>query len=255
VALITGASSGIGKEMAYIHAEKGGDLVLVARRGEALLAIKEDIEAKHGVFVTVEQMDLTQKGMVAILQKKLNALHISVDFLVNNAGFGGVCSFHEGDMSTYSNMITLNIHVLTELTHYFLPRMLANGEGRILQVASVAGYVPGPYQAVYFATKAYVLSLSEALWKETEGTGVTVTALCPGAVHTEFAEVANATNAPGFAKARVSPRNVAKMGYEGMVKGERVVITEASNRMMAKIVSLLPRTKLLSMVATAMRPQ
>lgn len=225
VALITGASSGIGKDLAYVHAEKGKDLVIVARREEQLQKLKDEIEAKHKVSVKVIAKDLIMEGASKEIYDELEKEGIVVEYLINNAGFGGHGYFHEQDPDLQRNMITLNVTALTDMTRLFLPKMIERNSGRILNVASTAGYIPGPLQAVYFATKAYVLSLSQGIAGELMDTNVTSTALCPGAVKTEFAEQADLEDTPLFEKAK-SSRSVAEFGYHAMMKGKTDVINE-----------------------------
>ncbi|GAB5409858.1 MAG: SDR family oxidoreductase [Balneolaceae bacterium] len=225
VALITGASSGIGKDLAFVHAEKGKDLVIVARRKEQLEELKKELESKHNVAVKVIAKDLIAEGASQEIYDELEKEGIDVEYLINNAGFGGHGRFHEQDSDFQQQMITLNISSLTEMNRLFLPAMIARDSGRILNVASTAGYIPGPLQAVYFATKAYVLSLSQGIAGELMGTKVTSTALCPGAVKTEFMEVAN-LEGTDLTKGMKSSRSVAEFGYDAMMKGKTDVINE-----------------------------
>ena len=190
-ALVTGASAGIGEEIARVHAEQGGDLILVARRQDRLDALAASIAQEHGVRVDVIAMDLSKTGAAKRLYTKVQEMGLVVDVLVNNAGLGAHGSFHESDLKRQTQMLQVNITALTELTHLFVQDMVDRGAGRILNVGSTAGFLPGPLQAVYYATKAYVNSFSQAIANELEGTGVTVTVLCPGPVATEFQEVAD----------------------------------------------------------------
>lgn len=233
VGLITGASSGIGKELARLHAERQRDLVVVARRQEALLELKEELESKHGVAVRVIAKDLTTSGAVEEIFGELTEEGIVVDYLFNNAGFGGRGRFREQSWSMLHGMIDLNIKAVTELTHRFLPGMVERGRGRILNTSSTAGFMPGPMQAVYFATKAYVNSFSQAVASEVENSGVSVTALCPGAVKTEFGEVADMDDTSMFENAK-SARYTAEKGYEAMEAGKLEVITETGLKVMIK---------------------
>ena len=225
VALITGASSGIGRELARIHASHNRDLVVVARREDELHELKRELEGAHRCTVRVMAADLTAKGACAKLVKALDQDGVFVEYLCNNAGFGAKGQFHEQKWSTLEGMIKLNITALTELTHRLLPAMVKYGEGRVLNTSSTAGFMPGPLQAVYFATKAYVNSFSKAVASELEGTGVTVTALCPGAVKTEFADTAGMSDSKLFEGAK-SARYTAERGYAAMEAGELEVITE-----------------------------
>lgn len=240
-ALITGASSGIGKELAHIHAERGGDLVIVARNNEALLALKQELETAHGISVFVIVADLSEANAAADICATLEREHIVVEYLINNAGIGGHGAFQERKAEEDSAMIALNCQALTELTHGILPGMMKRKHGKILNLASTAAYVPGPLQAVYYATKAYVLSLSEALAEELEGTHVTVTALCPGPVKTGFATASKSEDLFAF-KHGTDARVVAKRGYDAMMKGKRIVFDKYRYFFVLRfLVPLLPR--------------
>lgn len=222
-AVVTGASSGIGAELARIHAERGGDLVVVARRQELLEEFKGKWENSYGVTVHVLAKDLTQADAPRQIHDELQSRGVQVDYLINNAGFGNRGFFHEQDWAQNEAMIKLNILALTALTRVFLPQMIDRGSGRILNIASMAGFVPGPLQAVYYASKAYVISLSEALANELADTGVTVTVLCPGPTETEFTRRAEMKGVRLLEK-MASPRQVAQTGYDAMLKGKTVVV-------------------------------
>ena len=225
VALITGASSGIGLELARVHASRGGDLILVARRLDRLNEIKDELHEKFGIEVEVVDMDLARDNAGKELFEEIKSRELHVDILVNNAGFGGHGYFYEREWSRDHDMILLNILTLTELTRMFLPEMVERGSGRILNVAS------GPFQAVYYATKAYVLSFSEAIASELDGSGVTVTALCPGPTRTEFEEVANVAGSKAF-MIQASVESVARYGYKSMLKGRAVAVPGSANRLL-----------------------
>lgn len=240
-ALITGASSGIGAELARLHAATGGDLVLVARRVDRLQELKQELEAAHGISVTAIGEDLAAAGAAAKLFAATESAGIQVDVLINNAGFGGHGKFHERPLAREQDMMQLNMVTLTELTHMYLQGMVSRHHGKILNVASTASFMPGPLQAVYYATKAYVLSLSQAIAEELSDTGVTVTALCPGAVATGFVAEANLENVAIFDKA-ATPASVARCGYDAMQKGKLVVINEAKLHFLLNwVIPLLPR--------------
>lgn len=222
-ALVTGASSGIGAALARVHAEHGGDLVVVARRQERLEELKKELEQAHGVTVHVLTKDLTQDDAPREIHDELHSRGARVDYLINNAGMGNRGLFHEQDWAQNETLIRLNVLALTALTRVFLPQMIEQGGGRILNMASMAGFVPGPLQAVYYASKAYVISFSEAIANELAGTGVSVTVLCPGPVETEY------THRPEMqgvrlTKLAVPPRQVAEAGYRAMLKGRTVVV-------------------------------
>ncbi|MEM9707108.1 MAG: SDR family oxidoreductase [Pseudomonadota bacterium] len=222
LALITGASSGIGYELAKIHAKNGGDVLLVARRLDRLNALKAELEGAHKVSVDVLAEDLSDEGAAQRIFDHASTLRSPVEFLINNAGFGGRGLFVERDWASDRDMIQVNIIALSALTRLFLPGMISRQSGRILNVSSPAGELPGPMQAVYFASKAFVTSFSLALTEETRGAGVTVTALLPGATASEFAQTADMEKTPLFVNA-ASPKNVAETGYAAMMAGRMKV--------------------------------
>lgn len=246
VALITGASSGIGKDLAHIHAEKGGDLVVVARRKEKLQDLKNTLESEYDNNVTVIPKDLIEPGACEEIFDFVSQSDIEVDYLINNAGFGGHGKFHEQDMELQQRMIDLNIKALTKLTRLFLPGMVQRNQGRILQVASTAGLIPGPLQAVYFATKSYVLSLSQAIAEEVSDTKVTSTALCPGATETEFVKQANLEGTKLIESGMETSRSVAEKGYKAMIRGKLIEITDLKLQLTLDwVVPLMPRSMVL----------
>ncbi|MBM3431265.1 MAG: SDR family oxidoreductase, partial [Bacteroidetes bacterium] len=200
-ALITGASSGIGKELAIIHASKGGNLVLIARREKELQELRGQIIESFNVTVHIFPIDLTEQEAVSSVVKFLSEKQITIDVLMNNAGFGGYGLFVDRSISKDLNMVELNIKTLIALTHAVLPSMKKQGSGFILNTASTAGFLPGPLQATYFATKAFVVSFTEAISYELKDTGISVTALCPGPVKTEFEKTAGMDGGNFFEKA------------------------------------------------------
>ncbi len=241
-ALITGASGGIGLELAKIHAAGGGDLVLVARRLDVLEGIKNDLEKQYGIQVIVLAKDLTQDAAPQEIYDELNAKGIKIDYLINNAGFGDQGLFYQQDVRKNEDMIAVNVRALMVLTRLFLPECVARGSGRILNVASTAGFLPGPLSSVYYATKAFVVSFTEALSNEFAGTGVTITALCPGPVATGFAATANFDGSKLFATGVASAYTVALCGYRGMMKGKTLVFNDWKLKFLLKwIVPFLPR--------------
>jgi len=248
-ALITGASTGIGKELAIIHAEKGGDLVIVARNKVKLEELKTELEKKYSVKVMVIAKDLGTPSAPKEIFDEVKKAGIKVDFLINNAGFGGVGKFHEREWELDLAMINLNIIALTTLTRLFLPDFVKRNEGRILNVSSTASLLPGPLQAVYFATKAYVTYFSNALAEELSDTNITVTALLPGATETEFGRVSGMDKTSMFQKT-ASARTVADDGYNGMLKGKLDVITGVTfaQRIMFAMVPFVPKKMLLKQV-------
>jgi len=246
VALITGASSGIGKDLAQIHAEKGGDLIIIARREEKLNTLKQELESTYDTEVRVVVKDLTNSNACEDIYSEVSESGIEVEYLINNAGFGGHGKFHEQDPDYQQQMIDLNIKALTKLTRLFLPEMVERNSGRIMQVASTAGLIPGPLQAVYFATKSYVLSLSQAIAEEVSDTNVTCTALCPGATETEFVEQANLEGTNLIESGMEKSRSVAEKGYNAMVKGKLIEITDIKLKITLDwIVPLMPRKMVL----------
>ena len=249
VALITGASSGIGKEFATIHAEQGGDLIIVARSEGKLNALKADLEQKHGVQVKVIVKDLGQVQAVQEVYDEVKKAGIQVDYLINNAGFGGRGKFHERDWANDLAMINLNVIALTALTRFFLPDFVKRNSGKILNVSSTASLMAGPLQAVYFATKAYVTSFSNALAGELYDTKVTVTALLPGATETEFANVSGMDKTELF-KNTFSARSVADDGYQAMLNGDLDVLSglSFSQKITMKAIPFVPKKILLGQV-------
>ena len=237
VALITGASSGIGKDFATIHAGNSGDLVIIARREDKLIELKKELEAKHGITVLIIAKDLSLPESPKEVYDELKSKNIEIDILINNAGFGGVGKFHERNWEKDAQMIDLNVRALTELTRRFLPDMVTRKKGRVLNVASTAALLPGPLQAVYFASKAYVRSFSLAIASELDGTGVTVTALLPGATATEFGSTSGMDKTSMFSKP-FSSMVVANTGYDAMLKGKletKAGLTFGQKAMMAML--------------------
>jgi short-subunit dehydrogenase len=246
-ALVTGASAGIGIELARLHAERGGDLVLVARRRDRLDALARELRSAHAVRVEVITADLSRSGAARRLAAKLSEKGLAIDALINNAGLGAHGPFHESDLARQQQMLQVNIVALTELTHLLLPGMVERGHGRVLNVGSTAGFLPGPLQAVYYASKAFVNSFSQALANELSGTGVTVTALCPGPVATEFQDVAGMQGVKGFDFA-ADARSVAECGYRAMEKGRLLAVNDPRLRVLLEgIVPFIPRRPLLWM--------
>lgn len=246
VALVTGASSGIGLELAKLFARDGHDLVLVARRGAKLQELAEALTDRYDVQATVIAADLADPSAPAEIARRVAAADLDVQFLVNNAGFGLAGEFTRTDATTELRMIQVNGAALTHLTKLFLPAMLAEHHGAILNVASTAGFVPGPLMAVYYATKAYVISFSEALAEELRNSGVTVTVLCPGVTRTEFQERAGIDlEARQLQRGWVADAaSVARAGYDGMRRGKRLVIPGFINKVMVAATRLASRALL-----------
>lgn len=242
VALITGGSSGIGQELAKIHARDGGDLILVARRKERLEAFKEELLKKYpemNVLIIVQ--DLSEPNAVEKVYNTVKESGLQVDYLINNAGYGGHDFFHERSWEKHEAMIQVNIMALTHLTRLFLDDMVKRRSGKILNVASTAGFAPGPLQAVYYATKGYVISFSEALSNELKDYNISVTVLCPGATDTEFFIVADTKETRAFKRPIASPVDVAEKGYSGMKKGKTVVIPTFGDKILVFLSRVTPR--------------
>lgn len=253
--MVTGASSGIGEQLARQLASRGHNLILVARREDRLRSLAGELERLHGVQTRVIAADLEDREQVDRLPARIAEEGLDVEVLVNNAGFSTVGDVHSNP-DRQLGMVRVNVEALTALTSAFLPGMTERGRGAVLNVASVAGFQPIPAQAVYAATKAFVLSFSQATAVELKDTGVSMTALCPGPVATEFVEVA------GFKKSKeqMAPSmlwstadDVAKSGIEGMEKGKRVVIPGVGNRATAMFGYYSPRALVLGPMASIYR--
>lgn len=248
VALVTGASAGIGRELARILAREGHDLVLVARREPELTALAAELKEKYAADSRVITADLSKARAVQTLVKELGPT-AEIDVLVNNAGFGGHGAFWEREREADLRQIAVNVTALTDLTRLLLPGMVQRRRGRILNVASTAAFQPGPFMAVYYATKAYVLSFSQALAEELSGTGVTVTTLCPGVTDTEFQQVAGAEDLRlNTGPLSMSATSVAEAAYKGMQRGRLLVIPGPHNKLGAHATRLAPRRVILKVV-------
>ena len=227
VALITGASSGLGKAFAEIHAKRGGDLVIVARSTDKLNELKSKLEENYKVGVYVLTKDLSEIDAAEEIYDELKRKNISVDYLINNAGLGGQGYFHERTMEQDINLIMVDIIALTKLTKLYLRDFVKRGNGKILNVSSTAALMPaGPLQAVYYAAKSYVTALSEGIWQEIQGTGVTITTLMPGGMDTGFAKASNLENTALAKEMTFSPEVVAQDGYNAMLNGNMEVISK-----------------------------
>ena len=241
-ALVTGASSGIGLELAQLLARDRHDLVLVARSRERLETVARGLAEEFGVRAVVLAADLSEPGAPVAIAEDLRQRAITVEVLVNDAGFGAQGYFATIPLEEQLAMIWVNVAALTHLTGLFLPAMLERRSGRILNVASTAAFQPGPLMAVYYATKAYVLSFSEALASETAGTGVTVTALCPGPVPTEFQKRAGTEKGLLITGPLALPaREVAEAGYRGLRRGRPIVVPGLGNRVLMQALRISPR--------------
>ena len=248
LALITGASSGIGKELARIHASKNGDLILVARRIEELKKLKLELEEQFKIKVWVIEQDLTATNAAKEVYEFTKSNQLEVDYLFNNAGFGGHGFFVDRPIAKDLEMIDLNVRALVELSHLFLQDMKIRKAGKILNTASTAGFLPGPLQATYFATKAFVVSFSEALAHELKPHNISVTALCPGPVKTEFEKTAGMTGGNLFEKA-ASAKSTAEKGYRAMEKGKVICISDpVLNILIQYIMPFIPKVIIPGMV-------
>ena len=244
-ALITGASGGIGLEIAKLFAAGGNNVVLVARTREKLDRLARELESQYPIQATVIGADLAQSSAPDEIYRITQQAGIDIEFLVNNAGFGIRQSFGKTDLKNILEMIQVNMAALTHLTKLFLPAMVARGRGKILNVASTAAFQPGPWMAVYYATKAYVLSLSEALHYELRGTGVSLTVLCPGPTPTGFQKRAgsdDATMMKSKMMTKMDAKHVAEKGYAGLLKNKRVIVPGFVNQLLAAGSNIGPRS-------------
>jgi len=247
-ALITGASNGIGYELAKVHAEKGDNLVLIARSKNKLDELKKELEKKHRIQVHTIGKDLSVAGAAAEVYDEVKQNNISIDYLINNAGLGDIGLFANCDWKKQENMINLNITALAHFTRLYLPDMIKQGSGKILNVASTAAFQPGPTMSVYFATKAFVLSFSEAVNEEVRDKGITVTALCPGSTESGFHAAAIGDNKELKERRLPSSRKIAEFGYRAMMKGKSVAIPGLMNSIMATSVRFIPRALMVKAV-------
>ncbi|MEA5576669.1 SDR family oxidoreductase [Anabaena sp. UHCC 0451] len=241
-ALITGSASGIGYQLAYIFASENYNLVLVDRNEFKLLEVADNLKEKFHILVKTIVKDLSISTSPEEIFTELQETGIHVDILVNNAGFGTYGLFNETSLKSELEMLQVNLVCLTHLTKLFLKDMVKRGKGKILNVASAAAFQPGPLMAVYFATKAYVLSFSEAIANELEGTGVTVTVLCPGSTVSEFHErtgMADSKLVKG--QKMMDAETVALIGYDALMRGKTIVIPGLLNKIFAKSVRFFPR--------------
>lgn len=257
IALVTGASRGIGVELARAFARAGHDLILAARAADDLAAVAAQLTAETGAAATVIPADLGAPGGPAELAAAIAAQGLTVEVLVNNAGFGDAAAFSSSDRDKQLGMVDLNVRALVELTHRYWPDILRAGpRGGLLNVASTSAFQPGPMMAIYFASKAFVLSFTEALWEEARGTGARVSCLCPGPTESAFRARAG-TDKTRLADAGkpMTAAAVAAEAYEGFAGNKRVVVTGTRNKAMATLAPLLPRTLVLKAVREMMAPR
>lgn len=248
-ALITGSYGGLGTQFVKLHASQGGNVILVGRNPKKLANQQKEIQNKYNVTAQIIDVDLSKPEAAQIIYDTCTKNGWYVDYLINNAGFGGQGEFVKRSMKQDMAMIAVNIETPTRLAKLFLPDFVKRGHGKLLNVSSTAAVMPGPLQAVYYATKAYVTSWSDALWRETRDTGVTVTCLMPGAMQTGFISRGNLGSTALFAHA-VKPDDVAKAGYEGMLDGKMNVTAglTASQKPFMAIAPMLPKKMLMDNV-------
>lgn len=256
-ALITGASSGIGEAFANILASRGCNLILVARSEDVLNDLAGDLHEAHGVTVDVMAADLSEAQNRDNIAEAAEALDRQVDLLINNAGFGTMGAFAKADGARERQQVDLNVTALTDLCHSFLPGMIERGNGGIINVASTASFQPIPYMAVYAASKAYVRSFSEALHAECKGRGVTVTALCPGPVATNFFAATESKEMDSMVKKvsgiMMTADQVANDALDAMDHGKAVIVPGMSNKLGALAASLTPNRMITTLLAKTMR--
>ncbi|WP_442893566.1 SDR family NAD(P)-dependent oxidoreductase [Bacillus sp. 2205SS5-2] len=249
--LITGASGGIGLALAKLFAQDQHNLVLVARSEDKLNEIAQDLSKKHSIKVNVIVSDLSKPQAAKQLFEETKRRGLVIDSLINNAGFGLFGEFEKTDMQRELEMIQVNITAVTELSKYFGQEMVERKQGQVLNVASTAAFQPGPLMAVYYATKAYVLSFSEALSNEWKDSGITVSALCPGPTSTGFGDQAELGQSKLFKSGVMDAESVARKAYEGLKQEKTVVIPGMKNKILAKAVRLMPRSIVPSIVRKA----
>jgi short-subunit dehydrogenase len=254
-ALITGGSSGIGYELAKCFAEDGYNLILVARTAEDLQQRATELTQQYNVQVTPIAKDLFQPNAAQELYDEVKRQGITVNALVNDAGQGQFGLFVEQDISRLTEIIQLNVLSLTVLTHLFMKDMVARNEGKILQLASIASELPGPWQAVYHATKAYVLQLTESLIRELKDTGVTLTALQPGATDTDFFNKADMTDSKILDTKLSDPAKVAKDGYQALMKGDDKIVSGLKNKIMVGMSNVMPDTVVAAQMEKMQEPK
>jgi len=255
VAIITGASAGIGRDLTHLFAADGHDVMLVARREPRLIELAEILGREHGVNAYPLALDLSEPEAPGAVIAALEREGLVAEFLVNNAGFGSNGPFAEAELTGELGQIDLNVRALVHLTHLLLPGMLARGRGRVLNIGSIAGFQAGPYMATYYATKAFVNSFSEALSHEVAGTGVSVTLSCPGPTATEFGEIAGNDKTPLFKQGVVAAsKDVAKGAYEAMMSGKRIAIHGLANKIGVTGARLGPRGLIQKLASRLNRP-
>ncbi len=248
-ALITGAAGGIGREFSRIHAERGGDIVAVDLNAEGLEALKDELEVNYNIEVYTIVKNLTELTAPKEIYDELKDQGIEVNYLINNAGFGGVGNFHERTWEQDLAMIQVDVVALTGLTKFFMPDFIKRNEGKVLNVSSTVSLIPGPGQAVYFASKAFVTSLTRSIYGELHDSNVTITALLPGPTQTGFGAHSGMEKTSIYNKT-ASPADVAKDGYEAMLEGELEIISGVSGmqKLEFKLVPFVPKKKLIEKI-------
>jgi len=240
--LITGATTGIGFELAKLYADEGRNLILVARDSEKLEEVKLELNILYNITIYTLNIDLTVNNSCEEIFNFVDKKNISVDILINNAGMGSFGYLSEIELEKEIDLINLNIKALTELTKLFLPSMIEHEEGGIMNVSSTAAFCSGPKMAVYYASKAYVLSLTEAIYEEVRGKGIKVSCLCPGPVKTKFQEKAKIKKKESSNKAMMSAKEVARIGYKNFKKGKLIIIPGFKNKAIVLINKFIPRS-------------
>jgi hypothetical protein len=256
IALITGASKGIGKELAAVFAQDGYSLLLVARSTSELEQLQNDLKTKYQCFSKILSVDLSNPDSINVIMNVFKDEFGRLDVLVNNAGFGAVAKFTDMSEEELNGMLAVNISTLTKLTYKVLPGMLKRKSGKILNVSSTAAYAPGPYMAVYYASKAYVLRFSEALYEEYKNDGVTVSVLCPGFTKTQFHSRAGTDKVNlSLAMPSMTAEKVAKIAYHGLMKNKRVIVTGVMNKIMVMLMWLTPDFIITKILSKLEKPQ
>ncbi len=251
-ALITGASSGIGYELAIQFAKQNHNIILVARREEKLKELSAQLKERYNIKSLIIPIDLSENYAPEEILRKINQKNISVEYLINNAGFVVFGHFAETNWEQEFSMLNLQVINLTKLIKLILPQMLMRKSGKILNIGSTGSFIPGPYCAAYCAAKSYILSLSEALAAEVKGTGVTVSVLCPGGTKTEFGGNVNKKDSKNFLLRNMDAEKVAKIAYKTMMKGERLVVPGFLNKSQIFMARLLPRNLVVDIAEKAM---
>ncbi len=255
-ALITGASSGIGYELAKIHAQNHYNLVLVARSSDKLANVKKELEYQYPVSVQILALDISVAVNIQKLTDFTDSQSIRIDHLINNAGIGVYGKYWETSVEDHLKLIQLNVNALVALTHHYSKKMVAHGSGKILNVASTAAFMPGPFMSTYFASKAFVLSFGEAVDSELSDTEVSLTTLCPGPTKTGFEAAASGMKESGlFTKSKVATaKDVALDGYDAMMKGNPVIVSGLINKLNVFSIRFSPRSWVIAITKSIMKP-